>query len=109
MGRMTALGLPALAATYKDLSHTLVEHELNRYVPIFRALSTTALTRVPIPMQLPVRAQLPIPTSSSLGLSDTHLAMDVDSQNEDFSSTSGTGEPAGLVWPMDEDGFLQLE
>jgi hypothetical protein len=96
MDRMKNLGLPGLAAKYKDLCNKVMEHERSRYVPIFRAPPPAASTPMPMPM----------PTSSSLGFSDTNLAMDSDSQDDEFFSTFGVDEPADLVL---EDGYLQFE
>lgn len=100
MDHMKDLGVPGLAVTYKDLSDKIMEHEVNRYVPIFRALPPATSTPMPTLM--------PMPTSGSLGLSDTHLATDVDSQDEDFFSGFGAGGPADPVWDMDEDGYIQF-
>lgn len=93
MDRMKTLDLPGLAVKYKDLSNKVMEHEVNRYVQVFRALPPATSTPMAMPMSTP-------------GFFDTHLAMDVDSQDAEFFSTFGTGEPADLVW---EDGFLQFE
>jgi hypothetical protein len=98
MDHMKDLGLPGLAEKYKDLSDKVMEHELNRYVPIFRALPPATSTPMPMPM--------PMPTPSALEFSDTS-AMDVDSQDEDFWELSGTGGPADSI--LDEDGYGSLQ
>jgi len=106
MDHMKDLGVPGLAVEYKDLTKKVMEHELNRYVPIFRALPPAISPSTPMPMPTPTPMPTPMPTSSSLGFSDTRLAVDVDSQDDDFFSTSGTDEPADSVWGMAEDGYI---
>jgi len=103
MDHMKTLDLPGLAMKYKDLSSKVMEHEVNRYVPIFRALPPAISTPISVPMPMPMA------TSSSLGFSDTHLAMDGDSQDEEFFSAFGTDGLADSVWDLDEDGYMQLE
>jgi len=84
-----------------------MEHEVNRYVPIFRALPPAISIPMSVPMPIPM--PIPMPTSSSLGFSDTHLVMDGDSQDEEFFSAFGTDGLADSVWDLDEDGYWQLE
>jgi hypothetical protein len=98
MEYMKNLGLSDLAEKYKDLSVKVMEHELNRYIPIFRTLPRATSTLMPMPM----------PTPSSVGFSNTQLAMDVDSLDEDFFGSSGTDEPADSVWEWDEDGYAHV-
>jgi hypothetical protein len=106
MDRMKGLGLPALAAKYKDLSKKIMEHEVNRYVQIFQAMPPANATPMPMPMLMPMPMPTPTPTSSSLEFSDTNLATDVDSQDEEFFSAFGIDEPVDSLWEEDEDGYL---
>jgi hypothetical protein len=59
-----------------------------------------------MPMPMPMPTPTPMTTSSTLGFSDTDLAMDFDSQDDEFFSTFGADEPAELVW---EGGYLQFQ
>jgi len=104
MDRMKDLRLPELAAKYKDLSSRIMEHEVNRYVQIFRAMPPATAT--PMPMPMPMLMPMPTPTSSSVEFTDTNLATDVDSQDEEFFSGFGIDEPVDSAWEEGEDGYL---
>jgi hypothetical protein len=119
MGHMKDLGLQDLAKVYKDMSDKVMEHELNRYVPIFGAPPPAISTLMPMPTPTPSGlgfsdTSLGFSDTSlgfsdtSLGFFDTSLAMDVDSQDEDFSEPSGTDGPTDSVLEKDGDGFLQF-